>query len=277
MIITSVIENKSNKKNIFGQYGLSLLIETDMGCVLLDCGMDEKTIQNYNTLQLQKKDLDAIVISHNHFDHIGGLKFFSDLYKHVSIYGSSDILVELYTKSFFSKRKVSRNDIVLELKDRFVFIDDCIQVIPNVFVCRIADVDKERQCKDKKLKLLERNKLIPDDFKHEVYITVIEKGQCKIVSSCSHNGVSNIINDAKKRFPQYPITAFVGGLHTRGKKSTSLNCKKKDILTIADEIAKIENFHLYTCHCTGKKAFNIIKSIVGKKCSYFSSGEIFEV
>lgn len=70
--------------NLKGEAGVSYLIKTDQSVILFDVGFNEKKedpsplIQNMEKLGVDLKDIDVIVISHNHVDHVGGFKWSKD-------------------------------------------------------------------------------------------------------------------------------------------------------------------------------------------------------
>jgi len=61
--------------DFLAEHGLSLLIQTDQGKkVLFDTGSSEKVFaHNLDLLGMSPKDIDAVFISHGHYDHLGGL------------------------------------------------------------------------------------------------------------------------------------------------------------------------------------------------------------
>jgi len=274
MKVTVIIENKTYKENLLEQYGLSLLIETNGSIVLMDAGSDESAYTNFNHLGFSAENINAIVISHNHFDHFGGAPFFIENCSS-KVYISCEADNDYYTKSLLHRRKmVSRTDVIRKYFNRFEFVEDQIEVLPGVYVCRIKEPNRDFFCKDHRLKSMKNNKLISDDFSHEVYLAVIEGESCKIVSSCSHNGIVNIINDATRRFPEFSLDAFVGGLHMRGRKSKTLNCSKKQAEQVFSIVENSTLKKIYTGHCTGKKAYNLLKNY-NIETQYFSTGDSF--
>ncbi len=68
-------------KDLQGEPGVSFLIKTDLNTILLDVGLnlsesDPSALQhNMNELGLSLADIDTIVISHRHIDHVGGLRW----------------------------------------------------------------------------------------------------------------------------------------------------------------------------------------------------------
>ena len=72
---------EDRKENNFGfGHGVSYLILTDSASILMDLGNDPSesvhlpSLQNMQALGIDWKEIDAIVISHPHPDHVGGVK-----------------------------------------------------------------------------------------------------------------------------------------------------------------------------------------------------------
>lgn len=280
MKITALIENDSYKEGICAQYGLSLLVQTQAGAFVVDAGQNEEALKNFHVLGYSLDMIDAIVVSHNHFDHIGGLQSFVDAtdLRKPPVYVSAGTGKELFTKTLFSRRNLcSRNDLIRQNADRVHFVDGCVGILPGVFVCTVDTPDPKFLCKDRKLRMLSPGgRLVPDDFRHEVYVAVLENDTLKIISSCSHTGIVNILRDAERRFGM-PASVFVGGLHMRGKRSNTLNCSRSYVKNVLDELNTNGVCTIHTCHCTGKLGYKLIKQGFHGRTKYFSSGDRFEV
>lgn len=72
--ITVLMDNTAGKKGLLGEHGLSFLIEVKGARVLFDTGPGEVLCHNASKLGIDLNDLDAVILSHGHYDHTGGIK-----------------------------------------------------------------------------------------------------------------------------------------------------------------------------------------------------------
>jgi len=85
MKITIVYDNEANPELKSG-WGFSCLIETEEK-ILFDTGNSgQNLIYNLRQLKIQPETVDAVVISHNHWDHTGGLKEFLKLNNNAKVF-----------------------------------------------------------------------------------------------------------------------------------------------------------------------------------------------
>jgi 7,8-dihydropterin-6-yl-methyl-4-(beta-D-ribofuranosyl)aminobenzene 5'-phosphate synthase len=74
MKVTIVFDNTSKQTDLKEEWGFACFIETESRRILFDTGADGKILlENMQKLAIDPKSIDDIFISHNHFDHIGGL------------------------------------------------------------------------------------------------------------------------------------------------------------------------------------------------------------
>lgn len=71
--ITILVENTAGGRGLLGENGLSFLIEADNSRILSDTSQGMTLIYNGDILGVSLNNLDAIALSHGHYDHSGGL------------------------------------------------------------------------------------------------------------------------------------------------------------------------------------------------------------
>ncbi len=71
--ITILVENSVHRRGLKAEQGLSFLIESGGRRVLFDTGQTDLLLENAAALGCSLENLDAIVLSHGHDDHTGGL------------------------------------------------------------------------------------------------------------------------------------------------------------------------------------------------------------
>jgi len=73
MVITCLVDNTAGMA-FWGEHGLAMLIETGDRRVLFDTGQSGTVLMhNLKTMDVEPQSIDAIAISHAHYDHTGGL------------------------------------------------------------------------------------------------------------------------------------------------------------------------------------------------------------
>lgn len=84
--LTVLCDNYPNG-DLSDEWGLSILIETKDSKVLLDTGQSYSTLRD-NALALNKdlSEVDFVVISHEHWDHVGGLEYIEEVNPGVTVY-----------------------------------------------------------------------------------------------------------------------------------------------------------------------------------------------
>lgn len=92
MKATIVYDNTTTRNDLIADWGFACYVETDGKKILFDTGGDGNILlHNMNNLGITPKEIDTVFISHNHFDHIGGLSAFLFENPNVTLYAPKSL------------------------------------------------------------------------------------------------------------------------------------------------------------------------------------------
>lgn len=274
MKIVTVIENISLNPRLEGEFGLSLMLETEDDLYLIDTGASDAVVRNLKRLGFYPSSIRNIIISHNHDDHMGGLASLLEINNTAAVYLSEYAVGEYVKFKDGDLSILSSTALIFTSPERFQEVSDIRYISDDVALCSVRSPDPKYTVKDKYLFEIFDGKMIPDNFKHEIYVCAFDaEDSYNIISPCSHNGIINIINDAKTRFPHKKLNAYVGGLHLQGHSQKLINYTETDIIALSSEINKTSLQKLYTCHCTGETAYNILREHCNCPVEYIHTGD----
>ena len=86
MRIVNLIENTEGHPGCRCEHGLSFYIETERHKVLMDTGASDGFLANADLLGIDLGEVDAVILSHGHYDHGGGIPAFAKKYPGTRIY-----------------------------------------------------------------------------------------------------------------------------------------------------------------------------------------------
>ena len=117
-----------------------------------------------------------------------------------------------------------------------------------------------------------------DDFSHELMLVIREKDGLVIFSGCSHNGMLNMIDTVNKKFAGFPIKAVIGGFHLIGLPPfNSMGDSKAEIGEIGRQTLTYPIDAVYSGHCTGQKAYTVLKDEMSEKLTQLHTGMVIEI
>ncbi len=174
--LTILYDNEAEDGFISG-WGFSCLIDTGDTKILFDTGWDGCVLlQNLKKANISPREIEKLVISHQHWDHSGGL----------SVLLNANPDMEVYVPASFSKR----------LKDEISARAKLIEVSEAAEICRNIYTTGELGTGVKGMK--EQSLVL--DSGSGIYVIV----------GCSHPGLTSIIK-AASQFGT--VAGIVGGLH----------------------------------------------------------------
>lgn len=262
---------------LHNQWGLSLFLESqreaEARAILLDFGYSpDALLNNIGILKVDPSKVDALIVSHGHHDHYGGLngfltKYRSALAPDLKLYaGGEDNFCHRVsptaTQGQFTdfgqldRRELAAQKVATVLCETptvvagHAFTTGQIKrrsierILPNTFVER--GIKDGLGCDAGHYSAAElAGKPIPDEHVHEHATCFNIKGKgLVVISSCGHVGIVNSVRQAQEVSGVEKVHAVVGGFH--------LGPAPKDYLQqVVAEIRKLQPDVVIPMHCSG--------------------------
>ena len=203
--IVTLIENLVTSTGFIGEHGLSIYIELGDKKILLDTGFSSNFLHTAERLGVDISTVDYLIISHGHHDHIGGLIPFMAKNTRAEIILKKESTLPKFNGEWY----IGHNPDIDFCSSRFQYVDDLLEIVPNLFIFpsihSFFPVDSHKSGF-----LVENNGTKSSDlFDDELFLCIKNKEKLIIISSCSHNGISNICETARQHFG-LPIERIIG-------------------------------------------------------------------
>jgi 7,8-dihydropterin-6-yl-methyl-4-(beta-D-ribofuranosyl)aminobenzene 5'-phosphate synthase len=247
--VTTLIENNkvNDIRGLATENGLSLCIERPGQTILFDTGGSDNFIRNAEKLGEEIRNVDIVVISHAHMDHIGGLPYFLGMNDKANVYMSKNAQKSPESKALFSKMEA-------EYSDRIQFVDVFTEIAKGAYI----------------LTEIKGTESIRGHVDHEIVLVLKDRSGLTLFTGCSHGGILNILEAVAKKFPKIYIKGVFGGFHLAGLSFN--NGKNEYVERIGKRMQTYPIIKIYTGHCTGIRAYLILKSVLGGKLEYLATG-----
>lgn len=190
LTVLPVVDLLGKDENFKTEPGTAVLVKTDNESLLFDVGYNVKQeeisplLHNLKTLGLSLEDIDALAISHNHADHVGGYCF-------------RDNRIEL-----------TKGDVDLGGMPIYTPVPLTCETAAPQTVEGPALITKEIASTGP----LAEQMFIPGKLYEQSLLVNLRGKGLVLISGCGHPGIINMVESAQK-VTGIPVYAVVGGLH----------------------------------------------------------------
>ncbi|MBB6480415.1 MBL fold metallo-hydrolase [Spirochaeta isovalerica] len=273
VLLENSLDNLSKQReSLKTDHGLSLYIEWKGRRILFDTGPDSSFAMNAEKMGIDLSLIDMAFLSHGHSDHSGGLEEFFRQNSKAPLYLHREALIPHYSRKADGRIVPIGVDPVLlkRYENRVRFIDENQEILPGLDVFENIPENFPRPMTNHNLFMKKNGQMGPDDFRHEIVLSLEENAGIYIITGCSHTGVVNMVNLVKQKKPELPVQAVLGGFHiySRGGKAAVTN----DYLKSLTDALKALDTDFYTGHCTGEDNFRKIETSLPGKLYRMNTG-----
>ncbi|HOC03687.1 MAG TPA: MBL fold metallo-hydrolase [bacterium] len=238
MKIKILFDSNAAGKNLRSGWGFSALVD---GKILFDTGENgEYLLKNMKSMGINPDDIEGIVISHDHWDHTGGLEaLLKGKKKETPVYICPGFSAEL-------------KGLITNCGGRPVEVKKWQAIQKNIYTTgEITGTYKGSPMPEQSLVLKTENGF-------------------SVITGCAHPGILKIIYSVKEDFKAEKIYLVMGGFHF-------IETDKRIINLIVSEFKKMGVKKVGPTHCSGKQAEEIFKTEYGRNSLSINVGKTLEI
>lgn len=272
MRITALVDNAGNP-GLRAEHGLSLWIEARGRRVLFDTGQGSALAHNARRLRVPLEKTDAVVLSHGHYDHAGGLAEILKL--------APAARVILHPSALFPRFSLHPGKPPRSIGMPPSALDACLRTRPGQIVWATRPVSvangisvtgpipRRNAYEDAGGPFyLDTNRREKDPFVDDQALWIDSPEGLIVCVGCCHAGLVNTLNHIRRTSGSRRIRAVIGGFH--------LGAASRDRLQrTADALESLSPVLLAPCHCTGARAVRFLRDVLGEKVVSVRAGSIF--
>jgi 7,8-dihydropterin-6-yl-methyl-4-(beta-D-ribofuranosyl)aminobenzene 5'-phosphate synthase len=261
MRVTCVVDDAVQRSSPYwGEHGLAFLIEGEDGKVLFDTGQSGTVLEhNLRLLEVEPAELDAVAISHGHYDHTGGLPA---LLRRVRPDTPLHASPELF-RGRFSQRDGKIEDVGLSLSHeelagqmRLVLNTEPQEVISGVWTTGQISERPHPQGSSAYHRMRHGDALVADAYLDDMSLVLRSGSDLLVLCGCCHAGLLNTLEHVQRAF-EGRVVVVAGGLHLTSASTDELQ-------HIGEILAAMPGLR-QVCpnHCSGEAAFVALTQILG--------------
>ena len=263
--MTVLIDNVASEP-LSAEWGLSIWIEADGTILLLDTGAGSLFAKNAGLLGVNLADVEFGVLSHAHYNHADGMETFFAVNEKAPFFlrtgsGENCFGIDNGELSYCGIREGTLETYA----GRIRYVEGVYRVADSIWLLPHRKADYALIAQKNDLYIKRNGTCCLDDFAHEQTLVIETEKGLVVFNSCSHTGMTNILQDVEEMLGRNDVCAYVGGLHLN-------HFADDELLSLSDEIRRSGVAPVFTGHCTGDHAYQILKKELGDGIVQFSSG-----
>ena len=271
----------SPRTTLVGEWGLSMHAEShranEVRNILVDFGYNPVTLlNNMGILKIAPENLDALVLSHGHYDHFGGLVGFLSANKGklksnlpFFVGGEDCFCTRIYSNGgqygALDRQAIIDANLLLMMAEGPAIVADHAFTTGKIAQSgfekplrntteKVGIVDGFGCFPDKVTPAKNTGTFVPDDFEHEIGTNFMLKGKGLVVlTSCSHRGIINTIRQAQAASGVQKVHAVIGGFHLVPPLNDDY------FRQVVAALKEINPDYLMPAHCVGEPFYDMVR------------------
>ena len=267
-IMALMDDQLTGRRDLCCEHGLSLLVSYGEKNILFDCGSSEKLLYNGKKLGVDLGKLDAVVLSHSHYDHAGGFRYLAERYPVRRVYTGPGFFEPKYARGENCYKNLSAGfdrDFLEERGIAHGVVEGAAEILPGVYVISGFHRREPMETIPARFVRLTEAGLVPDDFRDELCLAVETGEGLVLLVGCAHPGILNMAGHVRGLLDK-PIRGVFGGTHLA-------EADTQRVRRTVEALQQMGVTLLGLSHCSGDRAEALIREREGITGCHLGPGD----
>lgn len=254
--MTVLVDNRAKVPGLSAEHGFSALVETGSARILFDAGQGRVLEANAAVLGERLDKLDAVVLSHGHHDHTGGLPVVLARALSACVYVHPAAAGPKFARSPSLPHRaigmpVGSRTALLEAGSRVCWNTGAVEVAAGVTATGEIPRSRPETAGGSRF-FLDPECRVPDPFADEQALLIRTPDGLVVITGCAHAGLPATLDRCRVLGGGQPVHAVFGGFHLAGATDAELESAAKALESSGVEV-------IGACHCTGARGRDFLR------------------
>lgn len=264
-VLSTMLADIATGESTLGEWGFAALVEADGHRILFDTGANRDVVRrNVETLKIDLTNVPDVVLSHSHWDHVGG---FMALRESVKARAPAALARTHVAEGIFTPRAIagsgaSSNPVLVFKPDyengggKFVVHAKAVQLFPGVWLTGPVPRKHPERNWPASSQLVTAAGRVEDNLPEDMSLVCDTEAGLVILTGCGHAGAINIVEHARATVRAARVHALIGGVHL-------FNATDETLAWTANQLLAFGVDHLLGAHCTGVETLYRLRRDLG--------------